>query len=99
MANQTIGEMLAPILIKALRDGDDGVAADLQVINDWRGVYPHSDHGILSHVIHRLGIEGAFSPEALAVMAGEYRAMERRFERQQPHNAAQVRAYLENDHG
>ena len=96
MANQTIGQVLGPVLLRALQQEQaPRVASDLETINEWRGVYPHADQGIVDHVVRRLGIEGAFTFEALSLIAGEYRAMERRHERTAAHNRA-IRAYQEN---
>ena len=75
----------------------DDVATGLATINEWRGIYRHSDEGIVDHVIRKLGFKGAFTPEALALIADQYRAMERRIARTQAHNAAL--RYQENAHG
>lgn len=72
-------------LLAALKASEHQATADLETINEWRGVYRHADDGIVSAVIARLGIEGAFTPEALAVMAEEYRRIERRHEARQTH--------------
>ena len=70
---------------------------DLETIAEWRGVYRHADEGIVEHVIRKMGFAGAFTPEALALIADEYRAMERRIARTQAHNVAL--RYQENAQG
>ena len=72
----------------ALAGLNEEAADDLETINEWCGIYRHSDEGIVDHVIRKLGFEGAFTPEALALIADEYRAMERRIARTQAYNAA-----------
>lgn len=92
----SIGQALAPVLAQALQKEQAAeVAADLETINEWRGVYPHSDDGIMAHVVRRLGIEGAFTFEALALMADEYRRAARQRERTREHNR---RIWQETDH-
>ncbi|WP_445505030.1 hypothetical protein [Microvirga sp. G4-2] len=83
---QTVGEALLPALQRILDIDARERAQDLEVINEWRGIYPHNDDGILAHVIRKLGIEGAFTDEALLVMADEYRRMERQRQRTREHN-------------
>ncbi|MBA1159368.1 hypothetical protein [Microvirga mediterraneensis] len=99
---QTVGEVLAPVLLRELqKEQAADVAADLQVINEWRGVHPHADPGIIDYAVRRLGLEAAFTFEALALIADEYRSMERRTQETHARNrriwAAQ--RYEESAHG
>lgn len=92
---KTIGEALAPAILRRLeRMEQTQTAQHVETIQEWTGIYPHSDRGIVDFVIHALGVEGAFTPAALALMADEYQAMERRHEATRARNAAA--RYLEN---
>ncbi len=72
--------------------------ADVETINEQRGLYRHTDESILGSVIDKLGIEWAFTNEALALMAQKYRSEERHRERIREHNRRiwAAEAYEEN---
>ena len=98
MAHQTVGEALLPALQRLIEIDRAERVSDLETINEHRGLYPHNDDGILAHVTRKLGIEGAFTDEALMLMAEEYRRADRQRQRTREHNRRiyAVQAYEEN---